>query len=272
MAIIFWRISNWKPSFVFSIKSFKYFTSYSLKLLGADLINVFYQNIIIFIIGKLYGSSSLGFYTRAKAFGDTSSLHASQIIQGVSFPVLSNLKSTTETFKNAVIKFFRLSAFITFPVTMGLFVLSKEVVIVLLTSKWLPTVPLIQVICLVGFFYPLTLISQNVINVLGNSKLYLRIEVFKIALVILNIFITYSYGLKIMILGQAIAIFITYLVYTFFLKRLIDYGLWSQIKSISLIFLLSLTMALIIWFCKSFFYNDIVKLVFGLFIGCGLYF
>lgn len=270
-AIFFWIISNWKPILAFSRNSFQNFFRYSIKIMLGDLINIVYHDFLILVIGKIYGSQALGYYTRARSFGDSSSTNMSQIVQLVSFPILSSLNMNEHSFVKSVKKFIRISTFISFPIAAIFFVFSYEIVVILLTSKWIESVPLLRILSLIGFIYPLILMNQNIINTKGNSNFYLIAEIIKISLVILGILFTYKYSIKTMIMGQLIAMSITYIVYTVFSYRLTKYGLFSQLKDVLPVFILTLSMMIPLYPVVVFVENIYLRLSVGLVVSAVLY-
>ena len=62
--ILFWKLSAWRPDFVFSIKELKLILPYSTKILLNNMVQVFYDNAYTLVIGKLFSSKTLGFYNR----------------------------------------------------------------------------------------------------------------------------------------------------------------------------------------------------------------
>ncbi|MBN1990358.1 MAG: lipopolysaccharide biosynthesis protein [Bacteroidales bacterium] len=270
-AILYWIIGNWRPIWTFSLKSFNHFFRYSMKIMFGDIINIIYQDFILIVIGKIYGSQILGFYTRAKTFGDSSSINMSQIIQNVSFPILSNLQTNTDSFRKAVRKFIRFSVFISMPISILFLIYAKEIVIVLLTKKWIMAAPLLQILSLIGLFYPLIFINQNILNTRGSSKLYLYSEIVKLLLVIIALIFTFKYSVDIMLYGQLIAISLTYFIYTVFSNKLLSYGFLSQFKDILSIVLLSAIMAFVCYITRRLFTSDFLRLLIGSITGLIIY-
>jgi O-antigen/teichoic acid export membrane protein len=64
--VFFWLLANWKPSFVFSYKSFKELFGYGYKLLTASMLSELFQNLQTLIIGRVFSAKDLGFFTQAK--------------------------------------------------------------------------------------------------------------------------------------------------------------------------------------------------------------
>ena len=49
----------------------------------------------------------------------------------------------------------------------------------MLTEKWAPCVPYLQLLCMAGLLFPLHLMNLNVLQALGRSDLFLRLEIIK---------------------------------------------------------------------------------------------
>ncbi len=61
----------------------------------------------------------------------------------------------------------------------GLAAVAVPFVRVLLTDKWLPSVPYLQMMCVVYALYPMEATDLQAINALGRSDLYLKTEIYK---------------------------------------------------------------------------------------------
>ena len=269
---LLWFFSKWIPKLLFSKESFKGLFSFGSKLLAAGLINTIFRNIYLIVIGKLYSASELGFYTRAKQFQQLPSQNISGIISRVSFPVLSSVQNDTEKLKLMTKKFIRLAVFIVFPLMMGMIVLSEPMIRFILTDKWMPAVPFLQLLCVIGIFNPISVTNLNILNVKGRSDFFLKLEIVKKTLVVLNILITFPYGVKIMIIGQIAASSINFLINTYYTGKLINYNTWAQIKDIFPVFAISSFMMVGVYFISNRFDQDILKLIIGSVSGGLLFF
>lgn len=270
-AILFWVINPWRPALYFSKNSFSKFTKYSSKIMLADALNIFYRDFILLVIGKVYGSTSLGYYTKAREFGDSSAVNLSQIIQLVSFPVLSQLTHDKMAFSKVASKFIRMSVFITYPISALLLIYAEEIIIILLTEKWIDSAILLKLLSVIGLLYPLIHINQNIINTLGKSKLYLIAEFIKVALVLTALIFTYKYTLTIMLVGQFFALFITFLVYTFFSYRMLKFGFIIQMKEIMPIIILTIFMGVLCFVSKQLIPNHFLQVFVGVVIATSSY-
>ncbi len=269
--IFLWFLSKWIPKAVFSTTSFKKLFSFGSKLLGAGLLNTIFQNIYLLVIGKLFSASELGFYTRAQQFQKMPSQNITGIIQRVTFPVLSSIQDDDEKLIKAYRSFIRLSAFVVFPLMIGLAVVAEPLIRLILTEKWMPTVPLLQLLCIAGMLYPVHAINLNILNVKGRSDLFLKLEIIKKILITIAILITFSFGVKAMVIGQIFTSFISFFINTHYSSKMINYGAWKQIKDMLPITIITLLMAFGICMAMPIVDSDALKLLIGIVVGIIIY-
>lgn len=262
--LLLWYFSKWKPQAVFSKESFKKLFSFGSKLLAAGLLYTIYQNLYLIIIGKIFSARSLGYYTRAQQFQRIPTENITAVIQRVTFPVLSSIQDDDKKLLKAFRGFIRLSTFVIFPITIGLAIIAEPLINLLLTEKWLPSVPLLQLLCVVGVLYPLHAVNLNIINVKGRSDIFLRLEIIKTITIALAIFLTYQYGIKTMIIGQLIASAITLIITTHYSGRMINYKTLKQIRDILPIAAITIIMAVAIWYATQIVTTDISKILVGI--------
>lgn len=218
--LLFWILNKWKPSFEFSLSSFKEMFSYGVNLLVSNLLNTLHSNIYYIIIGKFFSSSQLGYYTRATTFRDLASTNISNTIKRVSFSTLSKINDEALQFKK--FNFFRDVTFLLTSLTMLLlFFMSKEIILILLSEKWLDSIEILQIISVTGIFVALYNLNIDYIAVRGNTRLYLLIEVIGKILVIPIIIIGVLFGFKMFLYSIIVQNVVMFLIVTQELNKLI---------------------------------------------------
>jgi len=100
----------------------------------------------------------------------------------------------------------------------------------MLTEKWLPCVPYLQLLCMVGLLYPLHEINLNVLGAMGRSDLIFRLEIYNKVMITVIIFITYRWGIVAMIYGQIATSIITYYINSYYTGKLLSYPFIEQIR------------------------------------------
>jgi O-antigen/teichoic acid export membrane protein len=266
-----WHISKWMPIYGFSFTRLKVMFSYSSKILLSELINTLYSNSYLIIIGKLFSANILGFFTRASQFSSFPATNITGIISRVTFPVLSELQDNTEKLREAYKKIIKMSALIVFPLMLGLAALAEPTIITILTEKWRESIWMLQLLCFAMMWYPINAINLNVMKVKGRSDLFLKIEVYKKAFIVIVLIISVPLGIKAMIIGQIITSYIALFINLFYTKNLINYGFWKQMYDLLPILLLSFAMGVLIYGTNLFIKSNLIKLIVGLFEGLVFY-
>lgn len=227
---VVWFSTKWFPKFVFSKSSFKELYLYSSKIFFGTFVNQIVSNINNIFIAKQLSVSSLGYYTRGQQFPSFVQGAFSSIFSNVSLPLLSEKKNDMLQFTSEARKFIKLVTTVTLPIMFLLAILSKPLVVILLTEKWLPCVPIIQVYCLIRLFQSNGIINLNCALAAGRSDVALKVELIKIPLGLLCLVVSLRYGLYYFVLSQCILAFINLFIDSYFTGRYINYGILLQIK------------------------------------------
>jgi teichuronic acid exporter len=246
-SILYWLWNKWKPVLVFSINTLKELFPFGSNLLISGLIDTIYRNVFYIIIGKYYSAQDLGYYTRADQFSALPSSNLTWIIQRVSYPVLSSIKEDIPKLKEAYKKLIRSTMLICFVLMLGMAAIAKPMIFALVGEKWEPCVTYLQMLCLVGMFFPLHALNLNMLEIEGRTNLFLRLEIIKKVMAIPIITIGIFWGIKIMILGMIVNTIISYYLNSYWSGRFIGYSFLEQIKDIIPSFLLAAVMSSIVY-------------------------
>ena len=92
------------------------------------------------------------------------------------FPVLSKVQKDLPRFQNIVLKGLGVICFVVFLILGILYLISGELIVLLFSDKWLPSVEFFEILILSGFAYPISALLVNVLASRGNSKAFLRLE------------------------------------------------------------------------------------------------
>jgi O-antigen/teichoic acid export membrane protein len=175
------------------------------------------------------------------------SSNLSTVIGRVSYPVLSSIKEDIPKLKEAYKKLIRSTMLICFVLMLGMAAIAKPMILTLIGEKWEPCVIYLQMLCIVGMFYPLHALNLNMLQVEGRSDLFLRLEIIKKVMAIPIIAIGVIWGIKAMILGMIFNTFIAYYLNSYWSGRFIGYSFLEQIKDIFPSFLLASIMSAIVF-------------------------
>lgn len=268
---LLWLLSKWRPQFVYSWQSFHELFSFGSKLLASGLLDTIYRNIYPIVIGKLFSASSLGHYTRAHQFSEFPSSNLTGIIQRVTYPVLCEIQDDDERLSNIYRRFLKLSAFVIFPLMIGLSSVAQPFVNIILGPQWGFCGQLLQIICFSMMWYPIHSINLNLLQVKGRSDLFLRLEIIKKILGVSVLCITAPFGLVVMCYGQIFNSIVALVINTYYTGKLINVGFLRQMRDLLPTMALCLTMFALILSVNSFLPGNMAKLCVGIVLGVAFY-
>lgn len=239
-----WFFSPWRPELIFSLKALKEMFGFGSRLLFSDLLNRIFDNIYLLVIGKLFSATDLGFFSRAKNLEELPSQTLASVVGRVTFPVFSSIKDDPVRLKRGLRKALTTLVLVNFPMMIGLAVVAHPLVMVLLTDKWSESIPYFQLLCVAGVLYPVHLINLNLLQALGRSDLFLRLEIIKKVLIITNIAVTLRWGISAMIYGMIVMSIIAYYLNSYYTGILIGYPIQEQLRDMFFYLVMSLLMGI----------------------------
>jgi O-antigen/teichoic acid export membrane protein len=178
-ALAFWSIRRWRSDAPLSLASLRAMAPFSLRLLATDLIASVYNNVAQLFIGKIHNTSMLGYYSQAQKLKDLPVISTVQAVQGVTFPALSQIKDDDTKFSAGYLRISEMLAFVVFPLMLGMVAVAEDMFLLLLGDKWMPTVPYFEILALSGLFYPLGVVSYNVLKSRSDGAVIVRLEIVK---------------------------------------------------------------------------------------------
>lgn len=266
-----WIISNWRPTYGYSWKSFNDLFSFGSKMMASGLLDTAYREIYPIIVGKLFSPDNLGHYTRAKHFAEFPSSNLTAIMQRVTYPVLCEIQNEDERLREVYRKFLKMSTYIIFPLMMGLSALAHPFIRIAIGVQWDFCAEILQVICFAMMWYPVHAINLNLLQVKGRSDLFLKLEIIKKILNLTVIITTAPFGLMMMCYGQIFNSIIALMINTYYTGKLINLGFVNQMKDLLPTIMLGGVMYICVYCCTFVISNIYLQVVGGTIIGIMIY-
>lgn len=238
---------DWRLKKMFSVQSAKQLMGYGWKVLMADLSGIFFEQLRSLIIGKVYTTGDLAYYNRGKSFSSLIMDNISTAMMSVLFPDMANKSDDLTRVKDTLRKSLRVMSYVIFPLIGGLVAIANPLIKLLLTEKWIPAIPYLQLLAVAAGISLIGNVSLQSIKAIGRSDILLKLEFVKKPIYILLLII----GLK----NSPVAIAFTMVVYSLYstaanirpLKSLIGYLYKEQLKDI----IPALSMTAIMYICIS---------------------
>jgi len=227
---LLWYYNRWRPDIIFSLQSFKELFGFGSKLLVSGLLGTIFNNINYAVIGKYFSAQDLGFYTRSELFKNLFSQNAEAIVTAVGYPVLAKVQNDPGRLNSTFRQILTLSFYIISILMFGLAAISHSLIFALIGPKWEPSVVYLQMMCFVGLLYPLNSLNINLLNVVGRSDLYLKLQLISQVFTIPAIVLGVIYGIKILILGLCLNSLFAYIYFSKVSSAFSGYKLSTQFK------------------------------------------
>lgn len=248
--MLLWIYNKWIPNFRFSYKSFQELFGFGWKIMVSGLLDTVWKQLYQVVVGKFYNPATLGQYTRAKGFSELLSSNLTNVIQRVTFPVLSNIQDEKERMAVAYRRIIRLSMFISSIAMFVLGAVSEPLLYCLIGPKWHEAATYLPLICISASTYPLHALNLNMLDVQGRSDLFLGLEIVKKIIFVCPLFIGAFIGILPMLYANLITTIIAFFLNSHYSGKMIGYSSWMQIKDVAPSYGIATIIALCVYFLK----------------------
>ncbi len=269
--VCFWIVGKWIPKTGFDKDSFKRLFGFGSKLLACGLLGTTVTNVYNLIIGKYYNPASLGFYTRAQQFPELTAGTLNSVLNNATFPLMATLQDKRDELIQTFSRLIKLSALVVFPAMVGLAVLSDEIILVLLGDKWLPASDLLFWLALSYVFIPLSSLNLNLLNAIGRSDLFMKIDFSKVPIIAVMMVITFPISLKAVVVGKAVTAIIWFYMNGFMIGKLYNFGAFRQLICCWKSIVATAVMASAVWMSVYFINDSLISLAVGILTGVTIY-
>lgn len=267
-----WYKSPWRPSWMFSKQTLKEFFGFGSKLLGSSLLDTIYNNIYGVVIGKFFAHADLAYYNRAQGLTTMTSATPTGVLQSVTYPTMCKMQDDIGRMREGYRKMIKISAFVIFPLCLGIGAVSYPLINVLYTDIWIYAATLLQIIVFAGMWYPIHAINLNLLIVKGRSDLFFRLEIIKKIVGVAILIITLPIGLEAMCYGSIISSLISLVINTYYTNKLINLSIIQQFKDLFPTLVLSIGMFIACKVFSTFMGNGLESLISSILLGIVIYF
>lgn len=241
--IILWFTVGWRPKLQFSFERLKGLFSYGWKIFMASIIKTLYNDIRSLVIGKMFTPADLAYYNRGQSLPQLVDTNVTGTIDSVLFPAYSKLQDDRSAMLNAVRRAVKTSCYVLMPILALMAAVASPLVSLLLTEKWLPCVPFMQILCFSFIFSPVEMENIQAIKAIGRSDIVLKLEIVKKTIGILLLIVSVPFGVIAIAWSMMVSCLIAAILNAYPNKKLIGYSIKQQFSDV----LPSLIMSLLIF-------------------------
>ena len=225
--------AKWHPTLKIDFSPIREMIGFSSKIIVTNIVIIINTNVFSVILGRLYSPHVVGNYTQANKWNYMGWSLISNMLQGIAQPVFAKTDEDKERQRNIFRKLLRFTAFVSFPLMLGLALVAKEFIVILLGEKWLESARLLQLLCVMGAFYPISNLFSNLLIARGHSGVYMWGNIALCLIQLAAVIFSAPYGIEVMLMAY-VAITILWIgVWHWFVHREIGLRLWDVVRDIS---------------------------------------
>lgn len=174
---LFWFYGKWYPSLIFSLQSIKKYLIFSMNLLGTNMIASITDNLPNLLIGKYFNASALAYYTIPEKIQRSIAGTISFSIHRVSYPIMVSFQNEQQQLLEYSKKVVGMAFFIIAPLMLILAILSKPLILILLSEDWIEVATYLKYLAIYGALYCFADINLDILIVRGKTKKVFQIEI-----------------------------------------------------------------------------------------------
>jgi len=165
-----WMASTWRPGRPMWHADTLSMVAFGGNLTGFNIINYFARNFDQLLIGWYWGAQPVGLYNRAYQLLLLPIQQINAPLAQVAVPALSRLQHDPVRYRRYYCKAMNLIAFITTPLIVSMFVLSDEIIRIVLGPQWLETSRIFKILAIAALGQPLANATGWVYISLGQTN------------------------------------------------------------------------------------------------------
>jgi teichuronic acid exporter len=177
-ALFHWLFSDWKPKWIFDKALFKFHFNFGYKLTIVEILNSITANIYQIIIGKYYSIREVGYYTQSLTIRQLPISNIYGATSKLFLPIFSKVQDDEVSLINTYKKLLSILIVIIAPILMFTAFFSEPIIVFLYSEKWKLASPFLFYLSIAGVFNIINNFNTNVLSIIGDSRLILKIEIF----------------------------------------------------------------------------------------------
>jgi O-antigen/teichoic acid export membrane protein len=249
--VMLWQVSDWRPGFRVSKKRFKELLTFGINIVGGNIVDFLSVHSDDFLIGYFLGSVALGYYTLAYNLLIVTTDLLISVPNAVAYPLLSSLQSDSESVKRAFGKVILLQSIVAFPIFLGIAALSSEVIIQLYGTPWIASIPVLQLLMLIGIVRSATYIYSSVFRAAGKPSWRFGIYLLTATLTVVGFILVVRLGIVAVAASYVIVSYLLMPLYFFMIRNLIGVSIRSHLCQFGPAIVSSIVMFAVVYIFRS---------------------
>lgn len=179
-----WVFAGWVPRLVLQTDRLRELFRFGSFATGNSLLGYLTRNTDNLLIGRMAGDAALGAYNKAYMMMMLPLQNVVNAIREVMMPAMSEAQDDDERLRMMYLRTIGLIAFVVFPIMAGISVVAEPLIIGLYGEAWRSTVPLLEVLAVVGALQSIISFGGTVYFAKGRPDIPFRLRLVTAPLVL----------------------------------------------------------------------------------------
>ncbi|MBW4700121.1 MAG: lipopolysaccharide biosynthesis protein [Aphanocapsa lilacina HA4352-LM1] len=271
---ILWFASPWRPGLQISKAHLRELFGFGINVTGFNLSNFFNRRAVDFLIGYFLGPVALGYYSIAMRILTVMIQLLTTTTTQVAMPTFSQLQQQPERLRSAFYTVTQFTSLVSFPAFLGVAALAPELVTVVFGSQWQASVPVLQILALLGLQQSVLFFNSTVLVAMGKPAWRLGINLLNAVCGLVAFAFAVHWGIVAVAAAYTLRVYLLSPVTIWAVDRLIRIELVTYLNQFIPPLIGSLAMVSAIWATRQLLLerlDPLSLLAFCLAVGAGVY-
>jgi PST family polysaccharide transporter len=168
----------------------------------------------------------------------------------VAFPIFSKIQDDSARLKSAFYEVTQLQSIMAFPIFLGIFIVAPEAVRVLYSDKWISSIPVVQILMLMGIVRSATYFYSSIFRAAGKPSWRFGIYALTAALNVVGFLIVVRMGIIAVAVSYVVVSYVLMPLYFLLIQKLIHVTIRSHLSQYVPALISSLIMIVVVFGLK----------------------
>ncbi|MBI1370548.1 MAG: oligosaccharide flippase family protein [Planctomycetes bacterium] len=168
--ILLWTNCEFRPTFKFDKQCLRDLIGFGMPISGARLLTTINERTDDMLIGYFLGPVALGYYSVAYRLNYMLIQRLVGTVSNVAMPAVARVQHEPHRVRSAYYQATRLTCLFSFPCFIGMSLLAPLIVPVVFGSQWMPSIPVMQVLSLIGIVHSMLYFNSAMIVGTGHPR------------------------------------------------------------------------------------------------------
>lgn len=208
-SVLAWRLTRFRPTLALDREALRPLLGFGMTVLTTRLVAEISANSDYLIVGRRLGPTELGYYSIAWRLPELLIDSVLWVFSSVAFPVYAQARERgAETFKQAMLQALRYVTLFSFPVGVGLAIVSRDAILVLFSEQWMPAAPIMAIVALTMAIVSVGYASGDLYPAMGRPGLVLKLDLALAVPIVACFWLAAPYGITAVALVHLVAVLV----------------------------------------------------------------